>query len=362
MEIKSRLRNYEVHFAANPIETIEKIPYRQYVVDSIVWQLHSNSLLNKLSRSSLYVLPMSTKNDENEKNKTLETTQNLYNYFIKYDPKRSITMVSIGGGFVQDVTGFVASTLYRGINWIYVPTTLLAQADSCIGSKTSLNFNQFKNVIGTFYPPSEVYIDTQFILTQTTDGFFSGLGEVLRLHIIGGASRIKELIDLFPRIIQRQKDVLDIVVKNSLMVKKEFIEDDEFDVGKRHFLNYGHALGHALEFASHNEISHGQAVVIGMILANIIAGRRNILSRDLENYLAKELLLRALIVEGIKRQYLNIDNIVKGLKMDKRQAAEGLVLIMMDDNFEPVLVHDLSVDEISYALNKFSELINSSKS
>ena len=131
-----------------------------------------------------------------EERKTLETVQELYGHFLGRSAKRNMTLISIGGGILQDISGFAASTLYRGINWVFVPTTLLAQADSCIGSKTSLNYQGYKNLLGTFYPPNEVYIYMPFLATQAELDFYSGLGEVVKLHLMGGAERTRELIAL----------------------------------------------------------------------------------------------------------------------------------------------------------------------
>ena len=114
--------------------------------------------------------------------------------------RKNMNLISIGGGITQDITGFVASSLYRGINWIFVPTTLLAQVDSCIGAKTSLNFNHYKNLVGTFYPPSEIHIYPEFLKTLTKEDFYSGVGEMAKLHLMNGEEDTKIFVNSLDKI------------------------------------------------------------------------------------------------------------------------------------------------------------------
>ncbi len=152
INIKSKFREYKVDFCSSDsfIDDLLNIPDSFFIIDKNVWNLYSNELLSKLKTKDHLVLTI------NEERKTLDVVQEIYDEIIKIAPKKNLTIISIGGGIVQDITGFCASTLYRGVNWIYLPTTLLAQADSCIGAKTSLNYKNYKNLIGTFYPPSKV--------------------------------------------------------------------------------------------------------------------------------------------------------------------------------------------------------------
>jgi len=352
MKIKSNIRDYEVHFTKTTgfLQSFERFPQRCYVVDSNVWQLYADDCLCDVDRSDVIVLPV------DEERKCLETVQELYDHLIERSAKRNMTMISIGGGIVQDITGFVASTMYRGINWIFVPTTLLAQADSCIGSKTSLNYKGFKNLIGTFYPPSEVFIYTPFLVTLEDVYFFSGLGEVVKLHIMGGAGKTQEIIELLPRIVRREAAALLTGVQNSLLIKQSYIAGDEFDTGRRTLLNFGHCFGHALESTSEFEIPHGQAVVLGMLLANVVAQHRRILSEELKEFVAEELLMPSLMVRP-KKKDLDEDAVVEAMKKDKKRIGEGLVLIMMKDNYDIVKINDLSINEISYALGYLADLL-----
>ncbi len=345
IKVRSNIRDYEARFteSASFVGDLRKLPNCVYVVDENVWRLYSDNRLKDLSSEDTVVLPIS------EEGKSLESVRLLYDELTKHSAKRNMTLISIGGGILQDITGFAASTLYRGINWIFVPTTLLAQADSCIGAKTSLNYKSFKNLIGTFYPPSRIYIHTPFLKTLSEVDFFSGLGEVIKLYLMGGESKLREIVDLLPHIASREPDALNTCVRESLLVKLSYIADDEFDTGKRNMLNFGHCFGHALESVSNFEIPHGQAVVMGILLANKVARLRCLLSPELERRLAETVLLPGLVLRP-RKEDIDLGMLVEAMKKDKKRTGAGLALIMMKDNYEMVRVSDLSEAEVAHAV------------
>jgi 3-dehydroquinate synthase len=196
INIKSSLRDYEVHIgpAHDFLEHLVNLDHKCFVVDENVWRHYADGILSTLPRSETISFPAQ------EERKTLEGVQEIYEHLLGRSAKRNLTLITIGGGILQDVTGFVASTLYRGINWIFIPTTLLAQADSCIGSKTSLNYGGYKNLIGSFYPPSKVWIDPSFLRTLQTQDFYSGLGEVVKLHIMAGEEKTQQFLGAYDSI------------------------------------------------------------------------------------------------------------------------------------------------------------------
>jgi 3-dehydroquinate synthase len=344
--IRSKLRTYRVHFVEDMVFLKNISPPTVYIVDKNVWDCHSDRCLRELKGLNVLLLEV------NEEQKNLQTVQNLYREIVKFNAKKNLNIVSIGGGITQDITGFLCSTLYRGVKWIFIPTTLLAQADSCIGSKTSLNFDSFKNLIGTFYPPADVYIYTPFIKTQKKDDYFSGLGEVVKLHLIGGQNTTKILIKNLSLITDQNNTILSEVIYNSLMIKKEFIEDDELDSGRRNMLNYGHCIGHALESVSDYKIPHGQAVIVGMILANIIARNRKLLSEVPESILAMQLLFPILRISA-SDMIFNDFLLIEAMKMDKKRIDLGIPIVMLTDNFIMQKFNDLSEQEIIFAVNEF---------
>lgn len=344
MTIESSIRDYTVHIcdSLNFLSDLSDIRERFYVIDSNVWDIYGPATFPDASESNRLILPI----DEDRKN--LQTVMELYDALMSRSAKRNMTLISIGGGILQDISGFAASTLYRGLNWVFIPTTLLAQADSCVGSKTSLNYKKYKNLVGTFFPPNRIYLNTSFLRTLKEDDFFSGLGEVIKLHLMGGPSAISALTKMLPALIQRDEAALLEAVRNSLNVKLSYMRGDEFDTGRRNLLNFGHCFGHALESTSNFAIPHGQAVLIGILFANIVAKTRGLLTektfRDVQD---------GLLAPAIRNlpdpAFLEPEHISAAMKMDKKRVGEGLVLVMMTENAQMLKVEDLTVDELSNA-------------
>lgn len=346
------MRDYTVHFQDTPsfLDGFARFPARLFIIDENVWRHYGNTLLSFIPEAERMVLTAS------EERKRLESVMEIYDRLMELDAKKNMTLISLGGGIVQDVTGFVASTLYRGLNWIFVPTTLLAQADSCIGSKTSLNYKSFKNLIGTFYPPTEVHIHSSFLKTLPEADFLSGLGEVVKLHLMGGEGTTRTLTDSLPAVLERDPTALLSAIRSSLSIKLSYMEGDEFDTGRRNLLNFGHCFGHALETVSHYDIPHGQAVVIGMLFANIAAVQRGLIDPSLASHLADSLLRKVLSV-SLQRDYFAVDAILQAMKADKKRTGEGLVVVMMTNSYSFEKVTDFSYDELVLATTELTSLL-----
>jgi len=342
--VRSRLRDYVVDlrddaWAAGLAAQAGAV----IVVDENVWRLHRLGVLEGIDDP--VVLPV------DEERKTFATVAWLYDRLLERGLRRNGTLVSIGGGITQDLTGFAASTLYRGVRWVFAPTTLLAQADSCIGGKTSLNYEAYKNILGTMYPPETIVIDSRFPETLSDEDFFSGLGEVVKLHVLGGADHARRLEGAMGALTERRADAVAAAVSASLRIKLPYIEEDEFDRGRRNLLNYGHCFGHALEAATDFVVSHGQGVVLGMLLASVVAARRGLLGEVLRAELEERLFLPALTThphldEGAR------DRVLEAMGHDKKRTGEGLALVMCCDGFSMLQVGDLSEAEARAALDE----------
>jgi 3-dehydroquinate synthase len=157
---------------------------------------------------------------------------------------------------------------------------LLAQGDSCIGAKTSLNFRHFKNLLGTKYPPQRVIVHPPLVATLNDDHFFSGLGEIVKMHIVAGPEAMANLEPRMAALRRREQTAVSDAVRASLLIKQRFIEEDEFDRGRRRLLNFGHCFDHAIESATDFAVPHGQAVVLGIILAGLVPCARGRLTRS----------------------------------------------------------------------------------
>lgn len=238
--------------------------------------------------------------------------------------RREHTIVAIGGGVVQDITCFIASVLFRGVKWKFIPTTLLAQADSCIGSKSSINLGKNKNILGTFNPPQKILICPMFLETLDKREILSGIGEIIKVHVIDGVDSSDIVSASYDEMIENPLVLLRFI-ERSLRIKKKFIELDEFDQGIRNIFNYGHSFGHAIESATQFAIPHGIAVTIGMDMANRIAAWRNILPAAhyirMHGVLSKN-------YEDYKSYPIPLDKLISALKKDKKNTAAKLVLIM----------------------------------
>lgn len=353
IKVHSAIRDYEVNFydSFDFLGEFEAIPNRFYVIDSNVWELYRDSLFSRLDQQMLMVLPIE------EERKNLATVMEVYDALMSRSAKRNMTLISIGGGIVQDITGFAASTLYRGINWIFVPTTLLAQADSCIGSKTSLNYKSYKNLVGSFFPPNKIFLSPGFSKTLKNEDYFSGLGEVVKLHLMGGEQLAQELISTLPELTGRENaEALLSAIEKSLAVKLSYMQDDEFDMGKRNLLNFGHCFGHAVESITDFAVPHGQAVILGMMFANVVAKNRGLMAADLFDQLNCHALQPALTSLPDNTR-LDADGLFAAMKMDKKRTGDGLVLIMLIDGFDLIKIDNLTYDELATANRQLQTLI-----
>lgn len=348
--IKSNFKNYDVLFeeSAKFIEDLTKYPNTVFIVDENVWHLYKNTYLKSLPEPKLIIIRVS------EEIKNIDSVLSLYTEIMKFAPKKNMTIVSFGGGIIQDITGFVASTLYRGVNWLFIPTTLLAQDDSCIGAKTSLNFQGYKNLIGSFYPPSTVYIYPGFLDSLSYLDFYSGVGEMAKLHAMDGENTLLAFIDSLKELDHKNPAVLLKCIQKCLVIKKDYIENDEFDTGRRNMLNYGHCFGHALETATDYAIPHGQAVILGMMLANEAAMNRGLLSADKKQFIEHSVLSPSLKYE-LNGLNLDIDKTVNAMGQDKKNTGNGLALVMLGDDFRMTKVTDLGQDEATRLLSDFKE-------
>lgn len=345
MIIKSHFKDYTVSLN-NSFEEIININYDEktfIVVDKVLYELYGEKLFKGIPKKQLYLI------EAIEKNKTIETALDICELMTNIPAKRNCRLISFGGGIVQDITGFVANVLYRGITWIFFPTTLLAACDSCIGGKTSLNYKSYKNLLGTFYPPDEIKICTPFFKTLSEKDFTSGLGEVVKFNVMFGTKGIENLEKNIDFLLQRNDDVLMQFTESSLEFKKNYIEEDEFDKGVRINLNFAHTFGHAFETISNYYIPHGTAVALGTVVANRISLSRGWLEKD------KVLRVENIIKRIVSKEYLGVefelDSIIAAMRKDKKQINKDLTAVLMYDDMKLRIVHDLQIDEVNSGIS-----------
>ena len=352
MKIQSRLKEYEVITEKNDsfFEQLCMIPNSFYVIDQKVYELYRN-LFCKIPENRLYLL------EAVEENKVIETALRVCERITELAAKRNAVLISVGGGIIQDITGFVANVMYRGIRWIFVPTTLLAACDSCIGGKTSLNYKKYKNLLGTFYPPDVIHIYANMFLTLMDKDYKSGLGEVIKFNIMAGKAGLENIEKNMSGLLERDLETIATFVESSLSYKKNFIEADEFDCGERIKLNFAHTFGHAIEVVTNYIIPHGTAVAIGMIMANHISQRRKYLSQDIARR-SEKVLLRVIDIEPSLLEK-PLSEYMKAIRKDKKQESESITAVLITaygDRGELTVLRDITENEVRSAIDYFISL------
>lgn len=255
--------------------------------------------------------------DATEESKEYLFIQKVIAQIIEAGFKKNKKIIAIGGGVIQDICGFIASLLYRGVEWVFYPTTLLSQGDSCIGGKSSINFGKYKNQLGTFNPPSEICIDIEFLKTLPKNQMDSGFGEMAHYFIISSKENFYFLRDNW-----NKSESITSVIQKSLLIKKKFIELDEFDKGERQLLNYGHSFGHAIESITKYKVPHGIAVAQGMILANTVSNKMKLANKKFSNE-TKEFLT---IFAGDFNY--DTDTLIEAMSKDKKNTDDRLTVIL----------------------------------
>lgn len=238
------------------------------VTDKTVFSLHGNTLIDSIKSSGFEVKTEVL--EPGEKTKSLSSLERVYNSMLDFKLMRSDLVIAFGGGVVGDLCGFAASTYLRGVSFVQIPTTLLAQTDSSVGGKVAVNLNRGKNLIGSFYQPKAVYIDTSVLDTLDDKTFADGMAEVIKYACI----RDKELFELISANPTRKAiaEHIDYVVFKCCDIKRSIVENDEFDTGERMILNFGHTIGHAIEkHYNYETFTHGMGVAAGMCMICEIA-------------------------------------------------------------------------------------------
>lgn len=265
LNVRSRVRSYDVLLVSSLAQAIKdrRVDGSFLIIDADLPRRHSIIRLFPKERVIHF--------KANEQSKTLEGCSGLIEQLIQKGIRKNTTIYAVGGGVVEDAAAFVSTVLFRGVEWFFCPTTLLAQADSCIGSKSSINFGAYKNLLGSFYPPSQVLIDMSFLETLPSNEIRSGIGEILHYYLVAGKTQLaKRMMAQYISLIRNPQGMKPFILA-SLKIKKAVIERDEFDQGERNLFNYGHTFGHAIESLSQYQINHGQAVTMGMDMANYIS-------------------------------------------------------------------------------------------
>ena len=312
--VKSQQGSYRVNFYKS-VKDIEKYFLDQseifVIIDSNISEMFKNHF-KFISHCPTYLI------EANDSKKSLSQAEEIINWLVGNHASKSSVILAIGGGFIQDLATFVSHVFNRGINWAYIPTTLLSQSDSCIGAKCGINVMNYKNQVGVFHAPTAVYIVEEFISTLTAVDRVSGLGEILKLSLTG---RNQFYTQFREYIYSNNLGVTGILplVKQSLNAKKAIIEIDEYEKDVRRVLNYGHTFGHSLEAITNYKIPHGIAVLFGIDLINYLGMKWGV--TESKYYFEINNLIKKILTDG----YINIGfpkfetiELINGIKKDKK--------------------------------------------
>lgn len=314
------------------------------VTNPTVHGLYGERVLELLEREGFTVFPVTVPDGEEFKN--LRTLELIYDALIAGAFDRYSGLIALGGGVVGDITGFAAATYLRGIPFVQVPTTLLAQVDSSVGGKTAVNHPLGKNLIGAFYQPRHVHIDVATLATLPTREFSAGMAEVIKYGIIRDADFFDWLCRAQERLRRRESAALIEAVKKSCQIKADIVELDEKESSLRAVLNYGHTFGHAVEtLAGYGEIRHGEAVAIGMHVAAGISAKLGLCTS--EEVAAIRNLLSAFDLP-INPPAFPLDEYLRAMGRDKK-VREGTLRFVLNRGIGECLIREIHEPEALFA-------------
>ena len=328
MEILAARGSYKIHFMKSLNDLIFEIASEKY--DAVLYDNYilKSGLLNFeiFQKIPTYGL------DASEQSKKFVELDGVLEWMSKSGLNRKSRLLAIGGGVVQDIATFTAAIYHRGVDWTYVPTTLLAQSDSCIGGKCGINLENSKNQIGVVYPPNAIYVVDEFLDTLNSRDVVSGLGEILKMSLTGENHFWQEM-----------KNFLDggqitrgEIVTLSLSAKKVIIEVDEFETDLRRILNYGHTFGHAIESVSNYQIPHGIAVLLGMKVIHKLGiswgVTKEVIASEVDTYISK-------ILENVDIP-LNFDRdqVYEKIRHDKKIRNGVMTFVVLDSPGKLLLI------------------------
>ncbi len=290
--------------------------------------------------------------DDGEAHKTLSAVASIIDALVEQRCARDDILIALGGGVTGDIAGFAAAAYQRGIQWIQIPTTLLAQVDSSVGGKTGVNHPLGKNMIGAFHQPVAVIADTDTLSTLPEREFLAGLGEVIKYGIIRDKEFYSWLEDNIELIMQRDNDALEYCIERSCINKAEVVAEDERESGIRAILNLGHTFGHAIETAlNYKEWLHGEAVGCGMLMAADLSRRLGLLEEGKVNSI-RSILERANLPTSI-HENVKAAQMFENMKVDKKSRDGVLYLILLNDIGEAIITSDYTEEALKETINHF---------
>ena len=284
-----------------------------------------------------------------EQHKNLETISNFYQFYQKNRFDRKTVIVALGGGVCGDMAGFSAATYLRGIDFVQIPTTLLAQADSSIGGKTGVDFDGYKNMVGAFYMPKLVYMNLAVLKDLDGRQYYAGMAEVLKSALLRDGVLYEWLLSNLYEICDREPETIEEMILRTCTIKKNIVEKDPYEKGDRALLNLGHTLGHAIEKYKNFQLLHGECVALGTVCAAYISWKRQLLSDD-EYYEIRDMFVPfslPISIDGISPK-----EVLELTKSDKKMDAGQIKFILLKKVGKAVIDTSVTDDDILNAIKE----------
>lgn len=317
------------------------------IADSNTASLYGEEVIGLLEgnckKAILYSFPAG------EAHKTLDTVKDIYKTLIEEKFDRKDLLIALGGGVVGDITGYTAATYLRGVDFVQIPTTLLAQADSSIGGKTGVDFDQYKNMVGAFYMPKLVYMNMETLKTLEDRQYYSGMAEVMKHGLIKDVKFYEWLIDNIYEIHERNLETLEEMMYQSNLCKKLVVEKDPTEKGDRALLNFGHTIGHAVEKAKNFELLHGECVALGCVAAAFISWKRNLISMD-EYYEIRDMFVPFNLPISVEN--INPEEILALTASDKKTEGDNIKFILLKKMGKAMIDRSVTKEEILAGINE----------
>lgn len=315
------------------------------VTNTTVANLHLKTLLSRITAKTLNVIII----PDGEEYKNFKTIEYILDKMFEYKLDRKSILIAFGGGVVGDMTGFAASIYQRGIDFIQIPTTLLSQVDASVGGKTGINNKYGKNLLGAFHQPKAVYIDTAFLKTLPQREFNAGFAEIVKMAVTFDS----ELFDFLENADLSNSDMLTRTVAKCVQLKADIVSKDEKEMGIRAALNYGHTFGHVIENeTNYSEFLHGEAVAIGMVMANKLACELGFMTSD-EASRVKRLLQKYDL--PVSYTIKDIDDFYEHFFLDKKSANDKIKFILPKHLGHHAITSEISEKIVKKVLKHFGD-------
>ncbi|MBO4643971.1 MAG: 3-dehydroquinate synthase [Alphaproteobacteria bacterium] len=358
IDVNLREKAYPIFIGSNFLPQIGTLiqPYTRskkmfLITDTLLEALYLPYVLEGLEAAGYEVYTLTI--EMGEGSKTFQEAEKLLEKMLKIGCDRECAIVSLGGGVVGDLAGFCASILLRGVDFIQIPTTLLAQTDSSVGGKTAVNMAAGKNLVGSFYQPKAVFIDVHTLKTLDEHQVLAGFGEVVKYGLALNADFWNWLETAGDQILAMNEEMCRYAVEQCCRIKAAVVESDELEqTGLRSLLNFGHTFAHAIEAVSgmRGAILHGEAVAIGSILAAWLSVDMNLCSQELPEKISAQF-----EKWGLPTQFdatLKNSDLIAAMKKDKKTTGDHLNFVLLESIGNSVLAHDVPIKSVEYIFNE----------